>query len=249
MCKSVLLQVTHLYRVVHEVKGSSLLTDEDAHLLSLILPELTPPPPPLLPPPNFTYLKWLSLLAVMVSMGWAMTHPHIMVIGVSFFFSLLLLFGHLISMWMGVVLDRAQAHRLDYYSSVDKLLTQFTSTIRWLQEIEVVSRGISCPISSLPINRLDRCHTHQLLRKHVLWTCEDVLCPLRATTRELFDEAFNLLVPEVGDRNRYLAFHPLSQLHQFLREEGGDKETHPEEDKQLYSLESIKVQTVKKVNR
>ena len=249
-------------KMVRELKESSLLTDEDIQLLNSALSNSSTQshhhPSPTTADSLYldrttvdhthsksgvmiSHIKWFYLLPLLLSMGY-LFHPLIPLVGVV----LPYLAYHLVQRWVGRILTRTQMWRLQYYSAVDKLLTQLTTTIHWLQEIEVVSRGITHLLPSLPYSRLDQCHTHKALRKHVLWTCADVLHPLRATTRQLCDASIVKLVPELQESNSYLAFHPLGELHQFMAEDTGSSGVESTgETLESISLESIKVSTLR----
>ena len=172
-------------------------------------------------------------------------HPLSLIVGVAL--PLLLALPYLASRWYTKIFTRAQSMRLEYYNSMDKLLTQLTATIRWLQEVEIVSRGLTRPLSSLPASRLDRGHTHKLLRGRVLRTCGKIVVHLRACTRKLCSSCD--LVPELDDGGSYLAFAPLHTLHRFMNEgseftgvsEVGGGEGVDGNDMQALTMESVKV--------
>ncbi len=249
-----------------EILESSLLTDEDLHLLNSAQVNHThqdiPPSPA---PIGFKgYQKWLFLFCPLLALIW-MPHPFIVVTGV-----VILTLPWLVSWWVESMFSRALKSRSEYYTSFEKLLTQLTTTIRWIQEVEVVSRGMTRPLSSA---RLDRCHTHSLLRRHTLRACADLIGPLRVATRDLCHTHSIQLAPELEARASYLAFRPISELHPFMREEEGevkgkicleegdefvgsesmgsefmDSEFMDSEfmDSESGSLESLKVRTMKK---
>lgn len=179
----------------------------------------------------------LALFPVVAAIGWWL-HPFSTIVGVAMLF-LFLGSRHLLRRWSDHVTSRAHASRVAYYSAMDKLLTQLTVTIRWLQEMEVVSRGLTRPHPSFPITRLDQGHTHKLLRRRVLCTCADVLGSLRVATRKLCGIGGVTLAPELEDRGSYLAFSSLRELHQYLSEDS-DRVT-VNWDRDALSLQSIKV--------
>lgn len=230
-----LLQKLHLARISDEVQSSPLLTNEDLQLLQAA----TSAPFHSAPDSahNHTRSFLLVLLPIVVAVVWAL-HPYASVVGVA----ILLLFfgsGYLIRRWFEHVLSRAHITRAAYYSGMDKFLTQLMLTIRWLQEMEIVSRGLTRPLPSLPASRLDQCHTHKLLRRRVLCTCGEVVCALRAATRELCGVGGVRLAEELEDRGSYLAFSNLQELHPHMSE--GRKEAAV--DTEALSLQSIKVIT------
>lgn len=210
--------------MVEEIKQSPLLTEEDLHLLSSV-----PPFSPTHPPHDHTH-KWWShsawaasfLLPVAVSVYWLL-HPLVIVVGVAMTFVLFLAFCRLFSYWSDKTASQVEVLRMEYYSAMDKLLSQLTATIRWLLEIETVSRGLTRPFPSLPSSRLDQCHTHKHLRRCVLQTSAEVLRRLRTTTREICSHVSANLPPEFQEKSSYLAFRKIQELHQFL-EEGESRE-------------------------
>lgn len=239
---------------MREIRESPLLTDEDLQLLTAAVPSCAPlcqdHTPGHTPCSGNSHASLCgdhalaALFLVVAVMGWWL-HPLILIVGVAF-----ILMYRLLSYWLDKLFSSAQIKRMEYYSAMDRLLTQLATTIRWLQEAEIVGRGLMRPLASLPANRLDSCHTHRLLRKRVLRTCTDVLTCLRAHTRELCARSRDL-PPELADQGSYLAFTPLHTLHQFMQEDlmkpggvavgGADRGGGGADDAWSVSLDSIKV--------
>lgn len=235
-----------------EIEISPLLTDEDLQLLHSATSGSTHFPDDHLHPPHdsthflhdstqqLSWIKPLSIfIPILIIICWLL-HPLTLVVGVA----LPLLFLFVTHRRSARVISQAQTSRLEYHSAMDNLLTQLTVTIRWLQEVEIVSRGLTRPLTSLPASRLDHGNTNILLRRRVLWTCTNVLGLLRTSTRYLCESSGDMrLPPELGDKRSYLAFTPLSELHQFLREGSPKLAADGDEDNELQalSLESIKV--------
>lgn len=214
-------QRTHLKILVEEIKNSPLLTDEDLQVLNSAIPTPTNIYTHLTddhahPLKHYGFFWAFSLLLpTVVAMGWWL-HPVILIMGVAlplFFFM-----TRLFSYWSDKLLSELQILRIDYYSAMDKMLTQLTASLRWLQEVELASRGLTRPLPSLPARRLACGHAHKLLQKRILGTCSDVIASLRTSTRELCRS--HDLAPELEDRGSYLAFTPIHTLHQYMREEG-----------------------------
>lgn len=188
-----------------------------------------------------------SVFPIVVAVVGLWLHPLIIVVGVVtlFFF----IASHcLIPRWSDHVTSHAHSSRTLYYAAMDKLLTQLTVTIRWLQEMEVISRGLTRPHPSLPVAQLDQNHTHKHLRKRVICTCADILCLLRVATRDLCGMGGVCLPPELGDKGSYLAFRNLQELHQYLAEDEGQRtvEWNEEEEGALH-LQSIKASLASQV--
>ena len=120
------------------------------------------------------------------------------------------------------------------------------STLRWLQEVEVIGRGFARPFGTLHMQeRCGHIHRHTHLRRRLLVCSSSLLRSLRATTRETHTQACvggrggGLLERELADKHGYLAYTNLTHLYPHLMgEEGEEKE---EED---LSLESIKASRI-----
>ena len=242
------MQRVHLDQLIGEIKESPLLTDEDLQLLNSAMSDSTH-----ISDDHTHSSSWPSpvlflFLPLLVVGGWCWLHPLTLTVGVALPLLLFLMFC-LLSHCLNQMLLQAQAQRQQHYADMDRLLTQLTVTIRWLQEVEIVSRGLTRP---LPIGRLDHGHTHKLLRRRVLWTCTEVVRLLRAATRRVCQSYDLRMAPELEEEEEggrgYLAFTPLHELHQFMAEEGvGGGEGEGREEEDCLSLHSIKVCTVNSI--
>ena len=235
-------------KITHEIRNSSLLTDEDLQLIESATYDSTHKLAH--PLSNHTHsqgvgdhthwslIKYISLFPVVIAIGWWL-HPLIAVVGVAFLLPFLVC--RLSLDWLDHVMSCAQVARQDYRLSMDRMLTQLTTTIRWLQEMEVVSRGLTRPFST-GTSGWGQCHAHIHLRQRVLHTCTAVLGELRTLTREVNLSRDMRIEPELEDRKGYLAFRKLQDLHQFMSEDDtGNAEVSKGEEQDILSLESIKV--------
>ena len=235
---------------MQELRQSSLLTDQDHHLLQSALAN------------NHDHVhshthsmsllsrcllrvRWL-LLATIITFSlltYCVYHAHPL-LPLSLFVLFLLIWWQLLSCWVEVVLTKAQSWRHNYYQSFDELLSQLMSTLRWLQEVEVIGRGFARPLQTLgATSLLDGCsgmHRHAHLRRRLLATSFHLLRLLRETTREVYAQEHVGKKMEYGlaDKLGYLAYTPLTHLHPHLLE---DKEVEEEEE---LNMDSIKVSIV-----
>ncbi len=253
-----------------EIKASPLLTDEDLQLIlsaTAVTPSHTHSPGASAHIPHWWQKSWRYLaysLPVALSIGWLLHFHAILIVGVALpllLAVLIIIVNKVCSYWSDRLVSQSRTARSEYYSAMDKLLTQLTVTIRWLQEAEIVGWGLTRPLTSLPASRLDQCHTHRFLRGRVLHTCRDVLVPLRVLTRQLCTAGDVKLTAELEDRGSYLAFRQLHQLHAHMKESsttftmgqqgerggastGQPWETEGDEEKEILSLDSIKASTL-----
>ena len=125
-----------------------------------------------------------------------------------------------------------------YTTHFDTLLSLLSQSIRVIQETEILAQGFSRPSQTVPISRMERQSSKlqcMSLRKRVFGLCQSGVLVARGMT-EILCVCYPL-TEELDERHGYLAFRPLSNLHQFMSKE-------EECDEVLcLKLESLKVHT------
>lgn len=222
-----------------EIQDSSLLTDEDLHVLTSAKVNSNPPPSA----HSHSTVKWLLPVPLAVALCWWWPHPLPLLAT-----PLLFAAPWLLWYWQRRSIKGVHIKRLEYYLALDALLNQLSAALRWLQEMEVIARGSanSLPLLVTTDSRGNHSNAHQQLRERLMKTCADVLGPLRAKTRSLYQMNNDVQVPpEVWCPARCLAFCSLSELHQHMKEDLKEDRVilHRENSIQYLSLESIKAST------
>ncbi len=240
--------------MTYEIGDSPLLTDEDHHLLHSVreshsLENHTHTP--LFLVLRFSNWKFLSCVVILASLWlpWISKGGDILI--PACVISLLLLPGiwrQFLVWWVWQQVQQDQRVRDQYYRSFDLLLNQLTSTLRWLQEVEVIGQGFARPHPlSKSLHQMDsyeHTYKHVTLRRCLLSVSSHLVHIMRTATREMHQKVEHLgcghgwLGAELMDKRNYLAFTSLSELHPHLTIQDEWKTI---EDTTSIHLDSLKV--------
>ncbi|XP_064400674.1 vezatin-like isoform X2 [Halichondria panicea] len=222
-------------QLLSELVESSLLTEEDCHILHVSLKH------PLVPCTTSQHsTRWsFYWLPALVALGASLLYvgSHILIVGTIILIAIL---GS-----AEAIINRYNQKRLvyrwrKYSNNCEELLTLLTKSLRLIQETEVLSRGYSRPLATVPVSRLEQgggSHSLQCvpLRKRVFHVCSDGVQLLRTVTKRLCTSV--AIAEELDNTDQYLAFRELKTLHQHME---GSKEGEDDFTNEQLSLESLK---------